>query len=234
MGYFKTFEQFVNEKFKSEDEFQVYNEAMSILESVNESDEVGVFGKLGNWLFIAPKIKRLMNQANAVRLDRVDVEYKSDEAVRKYNIEFEKELDDTRDKWKKIIKEAPEEKKDRFRETLADKIENLRKDHKIKLKDIEGEFDRKTEALDDQIKELENEAQEIAGQNDYLNKIRRTVRLKGLIDADKAKLAVATGAEAENLEDKIKEYKKEIELQSAEIRDIVTAAKKETEVKPQD
>ena len=233
---FKGFNEFKIHQVLSDNNYSVYEDAMKSIDAlpVNEygDEEGGLGSKIANWLFVAPKIKRLMGQANQARLTKVKIEADRDQAIRKYNQDFEADLDETREHWKETIaklkqqnkgkdNDAIEDKIDRFKRTLAEKLRDMKDAHKGEIEDIEDAFDRKMQAADDDIDEIEKECDELAGSNEYLNKIKRTVKLKGTIEADKAKMATASDTEANTLADKVKRYKKELDVLASDIKDAI-------------
>jgi len=226
---FKSYNSFLVEKFIDSKMPDGLLESFIFIDKINEyGDERS---GIANWLFVAPKIRRLMKRANDSRIQRVQMELDLDEQVRKFNLEFQDDLDKTREEWKTEIKNLKASAKkddrhassladkiDRYKENLASKLSSMKEAHKIEKYDIEGQFDRKIEAIDEDIQELETEAEELAGDSEYLNKIRRTLRLEGIIEVNKLKILGASDSEQKDLLAKSAQYKKEITTLAADIK----------------
>lgn len=204
---------------------------LDMLESIDIINEES--GTLTNWLFIAPKIKRLMKKSNELRIQKVQAELDLDETIRKFNIDFQDDLDKTRESWGMSIKKlrdtskkdetshSIQDKIDKYKENLASKLSSMKDAHKVERNDINDTFDRKVEAYDDDIEQIEKEAEELSGDSEYLNKIRRALKLQGIVDANKLKIEGASDTEAKRLLDKSSQYKKEIETLSKDIKSAI-------------
>ena len=77
----------------------------------------------------------------------------------------------------------------------------------------------KLDALEEMAKEYEEESIAASAGNDYLRKVRRVTRLKGVIKMNKEKIAVAEGEEKRELTKQNKEYKKIIGYETKDIND---------------
>lgn len=77
----------------------------------------------------------------------------------------------------------------------------------------------KLDALEDMAKEYEEEAINAAGGNDYLRKVRRVTRLKGVIKMNKEKITVAEAEEKRELSKQNKNHEKIIREETRDIND---------------
>jgi hypothetical protein len=84
----------------------------------------------------------------------------------------------------------------------------------------------KLDALEDMAKEYDQEGIDAAGSNEYLKKVRRVTRLKGVIAVNNEKIADAEREERRELQRKNNEYKVVVQSESKEISDKIKEDKK--------
>ncbi len=228
MRYFKKFGQIVFENnVNYSNDLKSYNELMELLDSLptNEDSESGII----NWLWYAPKVKRLMNQAAALHIDKISLERDTDAKIDAFNDQLEKEIDNYRDSMKsKIASTKNPDVKDKYREALANHPSEIKKDYKSDIDDLQQEYDRKIEAIDDDIDAIEDVVDGIVGSSEYLAKIKATIKMQGTIEANKLRIQGAEADEAQKMAAKNRELAKQIEDYAEEIKGEVEAAKRNT------
>jgi hypothetical protein len=226
MGYFKKFGQIVFENnLKYSGELKSYNELMEILDSlpVHEESESGII----NWLWYAPKVKRLMHQANELRIDKIKLERDTDAKIDAFNDQLEKEIDTYRENMKaKIASTKNQDVKDKYREALADHPSEIKKDYKSDIDDLQQEYDRKTDAIDDDISAIEDVVDGIIGSSDYLSRIKAVIKMQGTIEANKLRIEFASADEAKKMAAKNRELSKKIEDYAEDIKGEVEKSKR--------
>jgi len=228
MRYFKKFGQIVFENnVNYSNDLKSYNELMEIIDSlpIQEDSDSGII----NWLWYAPKVKRLMNQAAELHIDKIKLERDTDAKIDAFNDQLEKEIDNYRDSMKaKIASTKNPDVKDKYREALADHPSEIKKDYKADIDDLQQEYDRKIEAIDDDISAIEDVVDGIVGSSDYLAKIKATIKMQGTIEANKLRIQGAESDEAQKMAAKNRELAKQIEDYAEEIKGEVENAKKNT------
>lgn len=225
MKYFKKFDQIVfeNNNYYSNNDHK-YNELISQIDSIqlNEESESGLI----NWLWHAPKVKRLMNQAIQLRIDKIKLERDTDAKVDAFNDQLEKEVDQYRESMKaKIAATKNPSVKDKYRNALSDHPSEIKKDYKSDIDDLQQEYDRKIEAIDDDISAIEDVVDGIVGSSPYLQKIKATIKMKGTIEANKLRIEFASADEAKKMAAKNRELAKQIEDYADELKSEVEKAK---------
>lgn len=226
MGYFKKFNQIVFENnTKYADNLKSYEQLMELLDSLptNEESESGIL----NWLWYAPKVRRLMNQSNELRVDKINLERETDSKIDAFNDQLEKEVDNYRDNMKsKIASTKNQDMKDKYRDALADHPAEIRRDYKSDIDDLQQEYDRKIEAIDDDIDAIEDVVDGIVGSSEYLAKIKAIIKMKGTIEANKLRIEYASTDETKKMAAKNRELAKQIEDYAEEVKADVEDAKK--------
>lgn len=227
MRYFKKFAQIVFENNNTySSNLGTYEDLMKSIDSlpIDEESESGLI----NWLWHAPKVKRLMNQANDLRVDKVNLERDTDNKIDTFNKELENVIDNYRSTMKqKIASTKNQNTKEKYREALSEHPSEIKKDYKSDIDDVQQEYDRKIEAIDDQIDAIENTVDEIVGSSPYLSKIKATIKMKGTIEANKLRIEFASDDESQKLATKNRELARQIEDYAEQIKGEVEQAKAE-------
>jgi len=234
MGYFKRFNQIVFENnINYSNNLKSYNELMELLDSLPIEEESG--SGIINWLWHAPKVKRLMHQANELRIDKIKLERETDNKIDTFNDQLEKEVDNYRETMKsKIASTKNQDIKDKYRDALSDHPAEIKKDYKADIDDLQQEYDRKIEAIDDDIDAIEDVVDGIIGSSNYLAKIKATIKMHGTIEANKLRIEFATADEARKMAAKNRELAKQIEDYAEEIKGEVEKSKKKNNTSDDD
>jgi len=234
MGYFKRFNQIVFENnINYSNNLKSYNELMELLDSLPIEEESG--SGIINWLWYAPKVKRLMHQANELRIDKIKLERETDNKIDTFNDQLEKEVDNYRETMKsKIASTKNQDIKDKYRDALSDHPAEIKKDYKADIDDLQQEYDRKIEAIDDDIDAIEDVVDGIIGSSNYLAKIKATIKMHGTIEANKLRIEFATADEARKMAAKNRELAKQIEDYAEEIKGEVEKSKKKNNTSDDD
>ena len=140
-----------------------------------------------DFIFRRPKIKKIMKKSLDLKLKAITAETKVTEIMAKKNADLDKKLQQLKSK-----------------NVPSDKISKLRSDGKQKLKDFEATLDKRTEAADDAVKEIDSQADEIATSN-YLKKLLVKERIERELEVAKAKMANADESEQADLKTRIKD-----------------------------
>ena len=150
------------------------------------NDDIILEGKLWNWIWIAPKIKRLQQKANDERM--------------------------------MAVREAAKQ-----REQIEQAIKTGRN---INIDKLQSALERKLEARENMAVEYEQEAEELAAGNPYLMKVKRTIRLKGVVELNRLKISSANAEEAKELKQEAQEANRESVKLSQEVKQAYTDAVK--------
>jgi len=172
-----------------------------ILEAKDENNIIVDF------LFRRPKIQKTVKKAVSLKVQAAQAEIKAQEMIAKKNEDMDVKIAQLKEKG-----------------ASSDQISKFKDKNKENLKKFEETLDKKIDIADENAKEIDGEADEMASSN-YLKKVLSKARVDGSLEVAKARFAGADETEQAELKDRMKEMQmeaaeaqKELDLQDGETK----------------